>query len=76
MKRSSIIAAVLAAGLGLAPPESLGQDAVPLRVGDSAPDFTIPGASRDGILETPIRLSDYQGRTVVIAFFFRARTPG
>lgn len=45
-------------------------------VGTVAPDFTLPGATRYGLLEKPVRLSDYRGQTVVIAFFFQARTKG
>ena len=45
-------------------------------VGSTAPDFTLPGATRYGLLKTPIRLSDYRGQTVVLAFFFQARTKG
>ena len=50
--------------------------APPLEVGAVAPDFTLPGATRDGVLDTPIKLSDFKGKTVVLAFFFRARTRG
>jgi hypothetical protein len=45
-------------------------------VNDVAPDFTLAGATRYGLLKTPVRLSDYRGRTVVLAFFFQARTKG
>lgn len=45
-------------------------------IGSVAPDFTLPGATRYGLLKTPIRLSDYRGQTVVLAFFFQARTKG
>ena len=45
-------------------------------VGQMAPDFTVPGATRYGLLRDPIRLSDFRGQTVVIAFFIRARTKG
>ncbi|MGH7501659.1 MAG: hypothetical protein ACREL7_07855 [Longimicrobiales bacterium] len=48
----------------------------PLEVGAVAPDFAIPGATRYGILQEPVRLSDFKGKTVVLAFFFRARTRG
>ena len=48
----------------------------PLEVGAEAPDFALPGATRYGVLEEPVRLSDYEGETVVLAFFFRARTKG
>ena len=47
-----------------------------LEVGAMAPDFALPGATRYGLLEEPVRLSDYQGKTVVLAFFFRVRTRG
>jgi len=45
-------------------------------VNDVAPDFSLAGADRYGLLKTPVRLSDYRGRTVVLAFFFQARTKG
>jgi hypothetical protein len=45
-------------------------------VGDVAPDFTLRGATRYGLLQTPVRLSDYRGSTVVLAFFYQARTKG
>ena len=45
-------------------------------VGQMAPDFAIPGATRYGVLRDPVRLSDFRGQTVVIAFFIRARTKG
>jgi peroxiredoxin Q/BCP len=47
-----------------------------LAVGEMAPDFALPGATRHGALKNPVRLSDYRGETVVLAFFFRVRTPG
>jgi hypothetical protein len=45
-------------------------------VNDVAPDFALSGATRYGLLKTPVRLSDYRGRTVVLAFFYQARTKG
>ncbi|MFL5525488.1 MAG: hypothetical protein ACJ79I_03565, partial [Gemmatimonadaceae bacterium] len=45
-------------------------------INDIAPDFTLPGADRYGLLKTPVKLSDYRGRTVVLAFVFQARTKG
>jgi len=47
-----------------------------LEVGAVAPDFAIPGATRYGTLKNPVRLSDYKGKTIVLAFFFKARTRG
>jgi len=70
------------AGLGLAAAPLAAQegapDAVPkvLEVGEMAPDFELDGATRFGTLAAPVRLSDYRGKTVVLAFFYRVRTPG
>jgi hypothetical protein len=46
------------------------------QVGSVAPDFTLPGATRYGRLQNPVKLSDYRGQTVVLAFFIQARTKG
>lgn len=48
----------------------------PLEIGAVAPDFELPGATRWGLLRDPVRLSDYKGKIVVLAFFFKARTRG
>ena len=45
-------------------------------VGSMAPDFTLSGATRYGLLRDSVRLSDLRGQTVVLAFFFQARTKG
>jgi hypothetical protein len=45
-------------------------------VGTMAPDFALSGATRYGLLRDPVRLSDFRGSTVVLAFFYRARTKG
>lgn len=47
-----------------------------LAVGEEAPDIEVVGATRHGVLQEPVRLSDYRGETVVLAYFFRARTRG
>jgi hypothetical protein len=47
-----------------------------LEVGQTAPDFTLTGATRFGVLKDPVRLSSFRGKTVVLAFFFKARTRG
>jgi hypothetical protein len=47
-----------------------------LAIGAQAPDFAIPGATRYGVLKNPVQLSDYKGKTIVLAFFFKARTRG
>jgi len=50
--------------------------AEPLAIGAVAPDFALLGGTRHGVLRDSIRLSDYRGKTVILAFFFRARTRG
>lgn len=52
------------------------QDARPLAVGDVAPDFALTGATAAGVLDTPVRLGDFRDQTLVIAFFYQARTKG
>jgi peroxiredoxin Q/BCP len=46
------------------------------KVGEMAPDFTLPAATKDGLSVKPIHLADLRGQVVVIAFFPRARTGG
>jgi hypothetical protein len=71
---SLVIAGHIARAQQPAPPAA----AVPAGpvVNDVAPAFTLYGADRYGLLKTPVRLSDYRGRTVVLAFFYQARTKG
>ena len=47
-----------------------------LRPGVQAPDFTLPAATSAGVLPKQFQLSELRGRTVVLAFFFKARTSG
>ena len=47
-----------------------------LDTGQVAPDFSLTGATRFGVLRDPVRLSSFRGKTVVLAFFFKARTRG
>jgi peroxiredoxin len=65
---------LLAAAMTVAVP--LSAQTPPLEIGAAAPDFALSGATRHGLLRDPVRLSDYAGKTVVLAFFFRARTRG
>jgi len=46
------------------------------KVGEMAPDFTLLGATIDGVMKAPITLSKLKGQTVVVAFFPKARTKG
>ena len=68
-----VLAAILSAP---AAAPAAAQTPAPLEVGAVAPDFTLPGAVRHGLLAEPVSLSDYAGQTVVLSFFFRARTKG
>ncbi len=66
--------ALLAATTAAAPARA--QTGKPLEVGAMAPDFGLVGATRFGVLRDQVHLSDFRGKTVVLAFFFRARTAG
>jgi peroxiredoxin Q/BCP len=78
--RPSTMAFVFALALGLVvfvrPADA--QDDAPeiIAIGEMAPDFVVTGATRYGILQDPVRLSELRGEVVVLAFFFRARTRG
>jgi hypothetical protein len=74
MKQRSLLlaAGVLLLGAG----QAAAQRTAPLAVGEVAPDFVLTGAGRDGVLQRPVRLSDFRDQTVVIAFFYKARTKG
>jgi len=43
--------------------------------GAVAPLFAAPGATKDGVVKA-VSLADLRGKTVVLAFFFKARTKG
>ncbi|HEX7337163.1 MAG TPA: hypothetical protein VF252_08145 [Gemmatimonadales bacterium] len=66
----------LALALAAAPAVLAAQQAAPLEIGAVAPDFTLNGATRYGVLAGPVHLSDFKGKTVVLAFFYKARTSG
>jgi len=72
-----VLAALMQQPTAAPPPAPPAQQSPPaLEVGAMAPDFSIPGATRYGTLKNPVKLSDYKGKTVVLAFFFKARTRG
>lgn len=77
-KRLQAVAALLA--LAVAGSAVQAQQAAPKNVspelGTLAPDFALVGATRYGVLRDSVRLSDYRGKTIVLAFFFKARTKG
>jgi hypothetical protein len=68
--------ALAALALVAATPVQAQTQAEPLELGAVAPDFSMPGATRYGVLKDEVRLSDFEGKTVVLAFFFRARSRG
>jgi peroxiredoxin Q/BCP len=73
------MACVFALSLGFVltqPAEAQDAESTLIAVGEMAPDFSLPGATRYGVLQDPVRLSDFRGEVVVLAFFFRARTRG
>ena len=75
MSRLSV-ALALPLAAALAAPAAPAQEPAPLEVGATAPDFTLPGGTRYGVLKVPVHLSDFKGKTVVLAFFYKARTKG
>ena len=75
------LALIALAASSLAAPSLRAQQVTPSpapapEVGTIAPDFSLPAATRYGLLRDPVRLSDLRGSTVVLAFFYRARTKG
>jgi peroxiredoxin Q/BCP len=79
--RAGLVLPAIAAGALAAAPALRAQGAQaappqPLQVGQAAPDFALTGATRYGVLQAPVHLSDFRGKTVVLAFFFKARTKG
>jgi hypothetical protein len=72
-----VVAAVLAlaaSAAGAQQPAPSGNP--PPEIGSMAPDFALPGATRYGLLRDSVRLSDFRGKTVVLGFFYKARTKG
>ena len=59
-----------------APAPPAPQQPTPLAVGVEAPDFTLSAATSAGVSAQPVHLTDLRGKTVVLAFFFKARTGG
>ena len=85
MSKVSRLTAPLLSALTLVAATAAAQQAATSQVGDSthaptvgqpAPDFTLPGATRFGLLKEPVHLADFRGQVVVLAFFPKARTKG
>jgi peroxiredoxin len=65
---SSLIVLLMLSSATLA----IAQESAPptLEIGQPAPDFALPYATRDSIARTPIKLSDFRGkRNVILAFY-------
>ena len=57
-------------------PGTLAAQGNPLSVGTVAPTFSLPAATSAGVLPKAFSLEEMKGRTVVMAFFYKARTSG
>jgi hypothetical protein len=75
MKPALLAASLLAPGFAIAQTAAAPASSGP-GVGALAPAFSLPGATRYGVLRDPVNLADYKGKVVVLAFFFKARTKG
>jgi peroxiredoxin Q/BCP len=81
LTRSAVLAALIATvGTGAARAQNTapipGSAAFAPDVGATAPDFSLPGSTRYGLLKEPVHLTDFRGQTVVLAFFPKSRTKG
>ncbi len=77
MRQLALVGGLTVLAAGAAAQQQAAPAAPPIpEVGAVAPDFSVPGATRFGTVRSPVRLSDYKGKTVVLAFFFKARTRG
>lgn len=52
------------------------QTTTELAIGQAAPDFTLPFATRDSIARIPLKLSDFVGKSAVILAFYPADWSG
>ena len=76
-RNATVLAAAIVTSVTMAHAQApAAQPEVGPKVGEMAPDFTLPGATIDGVMKSPISLSKLKGQTVVVAFFPRARTKG
>lgn len=75
-RRTTLLAAAVLTCVGVAGAQAPAAAEVGPKVGDMAPDFSLPGATMAGLTPTPVSLSQYKGQTVVVAFFPKARTSG
>lgn len=57
------------------PPPPAPAPPTPVAVGEAAPGFSLMGGNRAGVTG-PVSLEDFRDKTLVIAFFYRARSRG
>ncbi len=76
-RNATLLAVALVTSVTGAPAQAPAAQAdVGPKVGDMAPDFTLPGSVNGGVMKAPISLSKFRGQTVIIAFFPKSRTSG
>jgi hypothetical protein len=73
---ASAFTAAIAGAQQPAPASHPGDSTFAPKVGQAAPEFSLPGATRFGLLKDSVRLADLRGQIVVLAFFPKARTKG
>jgi peroxiredoxin Q/BCP len=69
------VLAVLGLGAGVGRAASQ-EKPTPLAVGEVAPEFALSAATKSGVSPQAAKLTDFRGQTVVLAFFYKARTGG
>ena len=74
--RVALAAALVLAASAAGAQQPAASGSPPPEIGSMAPDFALPGATRYGLLRDSVRLSDFRGKTVVLGFFYKARTKG
>ena len=72
---AAVICAAAAVATAAAGQETAQKEQGPA-VGQRAPDFSLTAATREGVKQRPVALHDFKGKTVVLAFFYKARTKG
>jgi peroxiredoxin Q/BCP len=75
-RNAMTIAAALMTCVSAAAAQAPAAPEVGPKVGDMAPDFSLPGATMAGLTAKPVSLSQYKGQTVIVAFFPKSRTSG
>ena len=70
--------ALLVLGMSIGKPSDVAAQEVSefLSAGEMAPDIQVTGSTRYGVVSESLNLSDFRGETVVLAFYFRARSGG